>query len=97
MNDITGKLTAEIGKDARVLLHCCCAPCSGAIVEALVGSGIRPVIFFSNSNIHPREEYDLRRNEVLRYAALFGLEVVNDEYDHRDWLDAGRGGGHKDG
>ena len=91
MNDITGKLTAEIGKDARVLLHCCCAPCSGAIVEALVGSGIRPVIFFSNSNIHPREEYDLRRNEVLRYAALFGLEVVDDEYDHRDWLDAVRG------
>ena len=69
----------------EVLLHCCCAPCSGAIVECLVGSGIRPCIFFSNSNIFPRDEYELRKREIIRYAAQFGLEVVDDDYDHGAW------------
>ncbi len=71
----------------RILLHCCCAPCSGAVVECLVQNGLRPTLFFSNSNIVPREEYDLRRSELTRYARLFGLEVVDDEYDHEAWLD----------
>ena len=71
----------------RILLHCCCAPCSGAVVECLVQNGLRPTLFFSNSNIVPREEYELRRSELTRYARLFGLEVVDDEYDHEAWLD----------
>lgn len=71
----------------RILLHCCCAPCSGAVVECLVQNGLRPTLFFSNSNIVPREEYDLRRSELTRYANLFGLETVDDEYDHEAWLD----------
>ena len=70
---------------SRILLHACCAPCSGAIVEYLVQQGIRPVIFYSNSNIVPLEEYDLRRNECVRYAAKWGLEIVSDEYDHAAW------------
>ena len=75
----------------KLLLHACCAPCSGAIVEYLVEHGQRPVIFFSNSNIVPFEEYELRRNECLRYAAKYGLEVVSDHYDHSDWLGCASG------
>ena len=70
----------------KVLLHCCCAPCSGAVVEHLVRNGILPVLFFSNSNITPKAEYDLRRGELVRYATLFGLRTVDDDYDHADWL-----------
>lgn len=70
----------------KLLLHSCCAPCSGAIIEALVKEGTSPVIFWSNSNICDREEYDKRRAEILRYAALFSLEVVDDVYDHSAWL-----------
>ena len=73
------------GGATRVLLHACCAPCSGAIVECLVDSGIRPVIFYSNSNIWPYEEYDRRRNECVRYAQELGLEIVDDTYDHEAW------------
>gem|GEM_PF-5979 len=72
------------GQDS-ILLHCCCAPCSGAIVECLAAAGLHPVIFFSNSNITPREEYAKRRAEVERYAALYGLTVVDDDYDHDAW------------
>lgn len=72
----------------RLLLHCCCAPCAGAIVECLVRNGIRPVLFFSNSNIVPREEYELRKTELVRYAGKWGLETVDDDYDHEAWLSA---------
>lgn len=71
----------------RILLHACCAPCSSAIVEHLVGRGLRPVIFYSNSNIYPESEYQIRGNECLRYAKEQGLEIVFDDYDHKAWRD----------
>ena len=70
----------------QVLLHTCCAPCSSAIVECLVRNGITPVIFYSNDNIYPREEFDIREGECLRYARSLGLDVIEDEYDHERWL-----------
>ncbi len=84
------KVTAP-GGAGEILLHACCAPCSGAILECLRDSGIRPVVFFSNSNIFPKEEYDLRLAELRRYAALMGVELVEDAYDHDAWLAAVRG------
>ena len=79
------------GGAGEILLHACCAPCSGAVLECLRDSGIRPVVFFSNSNIFPREEYELRLSELRRYAGLMGVELVEDEYDHDAWLEAVRG------
>lgn len=73
------------GGATRVLLHACCAPCSSAIVECLMERGIRPVIFYSNSNIDPLEEYEHRLNECIRYAQKWGLEIVDDNYDHAAW------------
>ena len=85
-------MTVEAPGGARdILLHACCAPCSGAVLECLRDSGIRPVVFFSNSNIAPREEYELRLSELRRYGELMGVEVVADEYDHDAWLAAVRG------
>ena len=51
------------------------------------GCGFRPEVFFSNSNIVPYEEYAKRRDELAGYAASFGLEVIDDEYDHSSWLE----------
>ncbi|MCR5004155.1 MAG: epoxyqueuosine reductase QueH [Bacteroidales bacterium] len=73
------------------LLHACCAPCSSAILEKMDKDGIEPVIFFSNSNIVPKEEYDKRLAELYRYAARYGFEVVEDEYDHEAWRKAVKG------
>ena len=74
-------------RNMRILLHCCCAPCSTAILEWMVAEGLRPGVFFSNSNIVPYDEYAKRRDELKRYAASFGLEVIDDEYDHEAWLE----------
>ena len=75
----------DLSKD-RILLHCCCAPCSTAIIEWMVDQGLRPGIFFSNSNIVPFNEYAVRCDELRRYAAAHGLETIDDEYDHSAWL-----------
>ena len=74
------------GNSSKVLLHSCCAPCSGAVLECLLENGVRPVVFFSNSNIVPREEYELRFSELRRYCAELDVPVVDDEYDHEAWL-----------
>ena len=73
------------GGGNEVLLHSCCAPCSGAVLECLLANGIRPLVFFSNSNIVPRGEYDLRLSELRRYCDSLGVELVEDEYDHEAW------------
>ena len=78
-------MTVPLG-EKRVLLHACCAPCSGAIIEALLREGIEPVIFYSNSNITPFEEYSIRLGECIRYARDMGVEIVEDSYDHGQWL-----------
>ena len=75
----------DLSRD-RILLHCCCAPCSTAIIEWMVNQGLRPGIFFSNSNIVPFHEYAVRRDELRRYAIAHGLETIDDEYDHSAWL-----------
>ena len=78
------RLDVPLGAE-KVLLHACCAPCSSAVVECLMDNGIRPTIFYSNSNIFPREEYDHRLNECIRYALKWGIPIVDDVYDHDDW------------
>lgn len=75
----------------KVLLHCCCAPCSSAILEWMLQNDVVPVIYYCNSNIYPLEEYEIRKNEITRYAQQLGIEIIEDEYDHGQWLKQVRG------
>ena len=74
------------GGEKTVLLHTCCAPCSSAIIECMMKNGITPVIYYCNPNIYPREEYEIRKEECTRYAKALGLEIVDADYDHENWL-----------
>ena len=84
------EIQAPMG-EKTVLLHTCCAPCSSAIIEALMQNGITPVIYYCNPNIYPREEYEIRKNECTRYAQSLGLEIVDADYDHENWLESMKG------
>ena len=74
-----------------LLLHTCCAPCSAAIIEWLSVNAIRPTLFFFNPNIYPREEYELRKNELKRYAKSLNIDFIDGDYDHEQWLKAIKG------
>ena len=84
------EIQAPMG-EKTVLLHTCCAPCSSAIIEAMMSNGITPVIYYCNPNIYPLEEYEIRKNECTRYARSLGLEIIDADYDHEAWLEAIRG------
>jgi len=71
---------------SEVLLHACCAPCSSAIVEWMMANGIRPVIYYFNPNIWPREEYEIRKQESKRHAESLGLQWIDGDYNHEEWL-----------
>lgn len=71
-----------------ILLHTCCAPCATASIERLIATGHTPVLFFSNSNINPMEEYVKRLEETRRFAEALDLQLYVDEYDHTAWLEA---------
>ncbi|MFO8016048.1 MAG: epoxyqueuosine reductase QueH [Candidatus Woesearchaeota archaeon] len=74
----------------RLLLHTCCAPCSTHAIE-LLKDKYEVVLFFSNSNIFPRGEYEKRLDNARKIASVHGLELVEDDYDHESWLSAVKG------
>ena len=79
----------------KVLLHTCCAPCSSAIIECLMNNGIRPTIYYCNPNIYPLEEYNIRKDECTRYAQSLGLDIIDADYNHAEWLGCIKGMEHE--
>lgn len=80
---------------SKVLLHACCAPCSSAIVEWLLSHRVEPVIYYYNPNIHPFEEYEIRKNESKRHAESLGIQWIDDDWRHEQWLRAVEGLEHE--
>ena len=78
------------GQD-RVLLHSCCAPCAGEMIEAMVESEIQLTVFFYNPNIHPQKEYELRKNENIRYCKQLQIPFIDADYDVTHWFSRARG------
>lgn len=79
------------GEGGRLLLHSCCAPCSGELMEAFVVSGIDYTVFFYNPNIHPLKEYELRKQENIRFAEKHGVPFVDADYDTENWFARAKG------
>ncbi|MBA2656677.1 MAG: epoxyqueuosine reductase QueH [Tatlockia sp.] len=70
----------------KLLLHSCCAPCSGEVMEALVFSKINFSIFFYNPNIHPVQEYEIRKEENISFAKLHNIPFIDADYDKDNWF-----------
>ncbi len=66
----------------KILLHICCAPCAVKSVEALREKGHEVTGFWYNPNIHPYNEWRLRRQAVEELAEKIELPVIfDDSYD----------------
>jgi hypothetical protein len=52
---------------------------------------VRFEFFFYNPNVHPQAEYDLRKNEIVRYAAKMGVPCLEEMYDPDRWDEVVRG------
>lgn len=77
--------------NSRVLLHSCCAPCAGDVMETLLESGVDYAVYFYNPNIHPQREYMLRKEENIRFAEKHGVPFIDADYDTDNWFARAKG------
>lgn len=63
----------------RLMLHCCCGPCSLVPGAMLLQRGVDVTGCFYNPNIHPLQEYLRRREGMAQVAAHLGMDML--------WLD----------
>ncbi len=76
---------------AQLLLHSCCAPCSGDIMLRLIESDINYTIYFYNPNIHPRKEYLIRKKENQEFAKKYNIPFIDADYDTKNWFQKVKG------
>jgi len=69
----------------KLLFHTCCAPCSGFLVRYF-SVDYQVAIYFDNSNIYPKAEYQKRLQEAKRYFEKQKISFIAVEYNHNDWL-----------
>ena len=71
----------------RVLLHTCCGPCALYPLRTLRTAGHDVTGFFYNPNIHPYQEYCLRRDTAVLMAESEHMSLLmRDDYDLEGFL-----------
>ena len=72
-------------KKPRMLLHCCCAPCTTYVLEKLLPDYNISLLFY-NPNIEPHIEYEKRKNELKRLiqeeSFYSNVKLLECEYDN---------------
>lgn len=79
-----------LGGKKRLLLHCCCAPCSSACLERLAPH-FEITAFFYNPNIEDGE-YEKRKAELIRFITETRLAAFIDcDHDGSEYFKAVQG------
>ena len=89
-DELMAKQIASGGKGNRLLMHCCCAPCSSACLERLKDD-FKITVFFYNPNIGG-EEYARRKAELIRFIQTTGWADFSDcDHDENEFYSAVKG------
>ncbi len=72
----------------KILLHMCCSTCSLYPVKLLLAEDHRVTGFWYNPNVHPRKEYNARRDSLKKLAGDGKLDVLyQEEYAPEDYFE----------
>ena len=74
----------------KLLLHSCCGPCSSGVIEGLLDE-YDVTVYYYNPNIYPKEEFDKRASEQLKYLKIMNLPCIVGEYEDKKYYDAVKG------
>jgi len=74
----------------KLALHSCCGPCSSYVLEYLKNY-FEVTVFFYNPNIHPQAEYYLRLSEQKKLCEIYGVELIECDYNPDAFLAAVQG------
>lgn len=76
----------NISNKPKLLLHCCCGPCSTACIERLL-EVFDITIYYYNPNIFPKQEFVKRLQNQNIVASYFeNLKVISPKYDENEFL-----------
>lgn len=82
------------GKKPTLLLQCCCAPCSSAVLERLSAHFILKLYYY-NPNIYPAAEYEKRKEQfdkLLNFPAFSNnAEMIPAPYEPEKFDEAVKG------
>lgn len=91
------ELINNLSGTPRLLLHCCCAPCSSYVLEYL-SRFFEITCLFYNPNISPAEEYEKRAEELRRLISEQPHEnpvsIIVEKYNPQDFFAAIKGYEH---
>lgn len=76
---------------SKIVLHACCAICSGYPVTLLKDMGYQVYVYFYNPNIYPEIEYNIRLEAQRILCRNLECELVEAEYNPKDFYDAAKG------
>ena len=65
----------------KIVLHTCCAICSGYPMSLLKDMGYSVTAYFYNPNIYPADEYERRLDAEKKLCSHLGVELVEAEYN----------------
>ena len=71
----------------KILLHACCAICSGYPISLLKEMGYEPLVYFYNPNIDSKEEFERRLNAQKILCNYHNVELIVEEYSPQEYLD----------
>lgn len=76
----------------KILVHICCAICGVAMIGKLKEK-FEVVLFYYNPNIWPADEYERRKESVMKMAEIYEVEFISAqggpafgwEWEHENW------------
>lgn len=80
-----------VQNEDKIVLHACCAICSGYPVSYLKDAGYHVCVYFYNPNIYPLAEYEKRLEAQRILCAESGVELVEGSYETDKFYDYARG------
>ncbi len=78
-------------KEDKIVLHTCCAICSGYPVSLLQDTGYQVIAYFYNPNIYPQDEYFRRLEAEKTLCTHFGCKLVEEVYEPDKFYNAVKG------
>lgn len=78
-------MTSLAGK--KILLHVCCASCAVYTIDFFQKEGLDVRALFYNPNIHGKEEYEKRLNDVKKLCENLKIELEIPDYEVEEYFD----------
>lgn len=87
-NDLMFDIINKLDSTPTLLIHSCCAPCSSHVLS-LLSDYFKITVLYYNPNIEPKEEYEKRKAEQIRFIKEFRgkneINLMDIDYDNETY------------